>query len=208
MIRVLIVDGSSAVRVILTRELSKHGELEVVGVADNPYTARDMIIELNPDIAVMGFKMPIMDGVTFLKKLMKYYPLPVIMISAPSLSLAVEAKRAGAVDLFYSPQRIDEIKSFAHLLATRIKSVILEKQKLSEKTFKLAEKYLEPLIEIFNDEVKSIVMTSVRTPNNSQVAFFTKNIHESDTEHARENIDSESLEIDYFIKKNKGLLIN
>lgn len=208
MIRVLIVDGSSAIRVILTRELSKQEELEVVGVADNPYTARDMIIELNPDIVVMGFKMPIMDGLTFLKKLMKYYPLPVIMISAPSLSLASEAKKAGAVDLFYSPQRIDEIKSFAYLLAKRIKSVMLEKQELSQKTFNLAEKYLGSLIDIFEDEVKSIVMTSLGIPNDDQGVFFTKSIHELDTEQAKENIEPEKFEIDYFMKKSKGLFIN
>lgn len=208
MIRVLIIDGSSAIRVILTRELSRQNELEVVGVADNPYTARDMIIDLNPDIVVMGFKMPIMDGLTFLKKLMKYYPLPVIMISAPSLSSALEAKKAGAVDLFYSPQRIDEIKSFAYLLATRIKSVMLERQKLSEKSFKLAEKYMDSLIEIFEDEVKSTVIASLGISNDGQGKSFARNVHELNTEQTKENVDSESFEIEYFIKKNKGLFIN
>lgn len=207
MIRVLIVDGSSIVKVMLNRELSKYEGLEVVGMADDPYTARDMIIELKPDIIIMGFKMPLMDGVTFLKKLMKYYPLPVIMISAPSLKLALEAKKAGAVDLFYSPQYTHEIKSFARLLAIRIKSVISEKQKQS---FILTEKYLESLIRIFDDEVKSLAMTSIQVPINKQGAFFTLSTYESNnTQQSKENTDSsDSFEINYFIKKNKGLFIN
>ncbi len=141
MIRVLIVDGSSTIRLMLSRELSKHGEIEIIGTTDEPYSARDMIIELNPDIVIMGFKVPVIDGVTFLKKLMKYHPLPVIMISAPSLSLALEAKKVGAIEIFYSPQYPHEIKSFARLLATRIKSVMSERQKILEQSFKLAEKY-------------------------------------------------------------------
>ncbi len=209
MIRVLIVDGSSTIRLMLSRELSKHGEIEIIGTTDEPYSARDMIIELNPDIVIMGFKVPVIDGVTFLKKLMKYHPLPVIMISAPSLSLALEAKKVGAIEIFYSPQYPHEIKSFARLLATRIKSVMSERQKILEQSFKLAEKYAESLIKIFDDEVKSTIMVSTQIPSNKQGAFFILNTHElNNTKEPEENIESENFEIDYLIKKNKWLFIN
>lgn len=209
MIRVLIVDGSSIIKVMLNQELSKYEGLEIVGMADDPYTARDMIIELKPDIIIMGFKMPMMDGVTFLKKLMKYYPLPVIMISTPSLTLAAEAKKAGAADLFYSPQYPHEVKSFARLLATRIKSVISERQKISKQSYNLTEKYLESLIKIFDDEIKSLVMASIQVPSNKQGAFFTLSTYESsNTQQTKENVESEGFKIDYLIKKNKGLFIN
>lgn len=209
MIRVLIIDGSSTIKLLLGRELSKCEDLKIVGMADNPYTARDIIIEQKPDIVIMGFKMPIMDGITFLKKLMRYYPLPVIMISAPSLSSALEAKKAGAVDLFYSPQYPQEVKSFARLLASRIKSIISERQKILEQHLKLTEKYVESLVRIFDDEVKSFVMTSAKTPSNKQGAFFTLNTQElNNIQETEENIGLENFEIDYFIKKNKRLFIN
>ncbi len=101
-VRVLIVDDSALVRNMLERNLSRDPEIEVVGTAPDPYVARDKIVALKPDVVSLDIEMPRMDGLTFLKKLMSYYPLPVIILSSLTPkggAIAVEALEAGAVDV-------------------------------------------------------------------------------------------------------------
>lgn len=101
-VRVLIVDDSAIVRELLQRNLSRDPEIEVVGTAPDPYVARDKIVALKPDVVSLDIEMPRMDGITFLKKLMTYYPLPVIILSSLTPkggALAIEALEAGAVDV-------------------------------------------------------------------------------------------------------------
>ncbi len=81
-IRVLIVDDSAIVRKIFTQELGKYPDIEVVGAAPDPYVARDKIVRLNPDVITLDVEMPRMDGLTFLRKLMKYHPTPTIIVSS------------------------------------------------------------------------------------------------------------------------------
>jgi two-component system, chemotaxis family, protein-glutamate methylesterase/glutaminase len=105
-IRVLIVDDSAIVRRLLSEALASEPDLEVVGTAPDPYVARDKIISLRPDVLTLDIEMPRMDGLTFLKKLMQFYPLPVIVISslAQSSSLtALEALQCGAVEVLAKP---------------------------------------------------------------------------------------------------------
>ena len=75
MIKVLIVDDSAVVRKILADELSRHRDIEVIGTAVNPYVARDKIVKLRPDVITLDIEMPKMDGLTFLSKLMKHFPI-------------------------------------------------------------------------------------------------------------------------------------
>jgi two-component system chemotaxis response regulator CheB len=106
MIRVLVVDDSALVRRVLTEELSKFGDIEVVGAAVDPYAARDKILELRPDVLTLDIEMPRMDGLSFLAKLMKYHPLPVVIVSslAPENSdTAVRALAMGAVEVVSKP---------------------------------------------------------------------------------------------------------
>ena len=72
MLRVLIIDDSALVRKIISAGLSKAADIEVVGTATDPYDARDKILELNPDVLTLDINMPRMDGLSFLKKLMKF----------------------------------------------------------------------------------------------------------------------------------------
>ena len=55
--------------------------MEVVGCAADPYAARELIVKTNPDVLTLDIEMPRMDGLTFLRKLMKYHPMPVIVIT-------------------------------------------------------------------------------------------------------------------------------
>ena len=105
-IRVLIVDDSAIVRRLLSEALASEPDLEVVGTAPDPYVARDKIISLRPDVLTLDIEMPRMDGLTFLKKLMQFYPLPVIVISSlaqSSSQTALEALQCGAVEVLAKP---------------------------------------------------------------------------------------------------------
>ena len=80
-IKVIIVDDSAIVRKIFSNELSKHEDIEVIGTAPDPYVARDKIVRLRPDVITLDIEMPRMDGLSFLRKLMKYFPVPTVMVS-------------------------------------------------------------------------------------------------------------------------------
>jgi two-component system, chemotaxis family, protein-glutamate methylesterase/glutaminase len=106
MIRVLIVDDSAVVRKLLAEELSSYDDIEVVGSAVDPYAARDKIVQLQPDVLTLDLEMPRMDGLTFLTKLMKYYPIPVVVVSSltPQNSpTALRALELGAVEVISKP---------------------------------------------------------------------------------------------------------
>jgi two-component system chemotaxis response regulator CheB len=106
MIRVLIVDDSAVVRKVLTDELSKYDDIEVVGSAVDPYVARDKIVKLRPDVLTLDVEMPRMNGLAFLAKLMKHYPLPVVVVSSltPANSeAAMQALALGAVEVVCKP---------------------------------------------------------------------------------------------------------
>jgi two-component system, chemotaxis family, protein-glutamate methylesterase/glutaminase len=105
-IRVLVVDDSAVVRKIFSAELGRDAEIEVVGTAPDPYVARDRIVQLKPDVVTLDIEMPRMDGITFLRKLMHHYPLPVIIVSSLTPKggdLALEAMEIGAVDVLCKP---------------------------------------------------------------------------------------------------------
>ena len=75
-IKVLIIDDSAVVRKILSSELGKTGEIEVVGTAPNPIIGRDKIVMLKPDVIILDVEMPEMDGLTFLEKLLEICIMP------------------------------------------------------------------------------------------------------------------------------------
>lgn len=112
-VKVLIVEDSLVFRSLLADNLRKDPEIEVVATARDPFEARDMIIEHNPDVMTLDIEMPRMTGIEFLKKLMPQHPMPVVMIS--SLSEKVfDAMQAGAVDFVAKPNTCNrmELKDF------------------------------------------------------------------------------------------------
>lgn len=103
----LVVDDSALVREILSQGLGLDPDIEVVGVASDPYMARDKIVRLKPDVLTLDVEMPRMDGVEFLRRLMPQYPLPVVMVSAltgEGAKTTLEALEAGAVDYVTKPR--------------------------------------------------------------------------------------------------------
>lgn len=124
-IKVLVVDDSSIVRQTLERELSGVADIQVVGSAPDPYVARDMIVQLQPDVITLDIEMPRMDGLSFLKKLMKYKPLPVIVVSSLAKhgsEIALEAMNSGAVEVMCKPGAAYSVGEMAMELAEKIRA--------------------------------------------------------------------------------------
>lgn len=106
-IKVLIVDDSALVRKLLSELLGSDHAIEVVGVAQDPYIAREKIKELNPDVLTLDVEMPRMDGLTFLRNLMRLRPMPVVMVSSlteQGADVTLQALETGAVDFVTKPK--------------------------------------------------------------------------------------------------------
>ena len=106
-IKVLIVDDSALVRKMLKEMLSSDPALQVIGTASDPFDAREKIKLLHPDVLTLDVEMPKMDGVTFLKNLMRLHPLPVVMVSTlteKGADVTFEAMDLGAVDFVTKPK--------------------------------------------------------------------------------------------------------
>ncbi len=129
-IRVLIVDDSAVVRSMLTRELARDPRIAVVGTAPDPYVARDMIVELQPDVLTLDVEMPRMDGITFLRRLMAVHPLPVIVLSSltgQGTQTAIDAMAAGAVDVVCKGDSSFALADMGRALIEKVKLAAVSK---------------------------------------------------------------------------------
>jgi len=124
--RVLIVDDSAIVRRMLSNALQHEPDIEVVGLATDPFVARDLILQHKPDVLTLDIEMPRMDGLTFLRQLMVHKPLPVIIVSSVTQegsAASFEALAAGAVDVIAKPGGPYSVGDIAEKLKYRIRSV-------------------------------------------------------------------------------------
>jgi two-component system chemotaxis response regulator CheB len=106
-IKVLVVDDSSLIRGIISAIVNEQPDMMVVGAAPDPLAARDMIRTLNPDVLTLDIEMPHMNGLSFLKRLMRVRPMPVVMLSSHTQQgsdIAFRALTLGAVDFVAKPQ--------------------------------------------------------------------------------------------------------
>lgn len=105
--KVLIVDDSAVMRQLLTEILSRDPAIEVIGAASDPFIAREKILRLQPDVLTLDVEMPRMDGLTFLEKLMRGHPMPVVMVSSLTergCETTFRALELGAVDFVTKPK--------------------------------------------------------------------------------------------------------
>jgi two-component system chemotaxis response regulator CheB len=145
-IKVLIVDDSATARAVLTEILSKDSEITSIDTAVDAYVARDKIVKNKPDVICLDVEMPRMDGITFLRKLMKHMPVPVVMVSSltqKGAKTTLDALEAGAVDFIAKPhsniyEGSDEIRQE---LLEKVKSAAKAKVQVKE----LDTKILKPL---------------------------------------------------------------
>ncbi len=122
-IAVLIVDDSATIRAMLRALLQQEPQISVCGEAADPYEARAAIKALKPDVITLDIEMPNMDGLTFLRNLMRLHPLPTVMISSLTDSgtqASVEALRIGAVDCIHKPAA-GEIENISAEIVAKIK---------------------------------------------------------------------------------------
>lgn len=106
-IKVLVVDDSAVIRKLLSSIIDDQPDMEVVGTASDPYIAREKIKQLNPDVITLDIEMPRMDGITFLRNLMRLRPMPVIMISTltqAGADITLESLKIGAFDFVAKPR--------------------------------------------------------------------------------------------------------
>ena len=124
-IKVLVVDDSAVVRKVFTEVLSHEQGIDIIGTAPDPFVARDKIVRLKPDVITLDLEMPRMDGLTFLKKLMRYHPMPVIIVSSLTPSggkLALEAIESGAVEVLSKPGSSFSVGEMRQQLADKIRA--------------------------------------------------------------------------------------
>ena len=129
-VRVLVVDDSALMRQLLSSMMQSDRDIEVVGAAPDPLVARQMIKDLNPDVVTLDVEMPNMDGISFLEKIMKLRPMPVLMISSLTQAGAeatLQALELGAVDYIAKP-KVDLQQGLAEKQAE-----IVEKVKIAAK---------------------------------------------------------------------------
>lgn len=130
-IRVLVVDDSILFRETLSKELKKDPEIEIVGMAGDPFEARDKIVQLRPDVLTLDVEMPKMDGIEFLRKLMPQYPMPVIVSSTVRESV-FDALDAGAVDFVAKPdmKKTGSVEAYGRDMVSKVKIAAKAKLKL------------------------------------------------------------------------------
>ena len=124
-VRVLVVDDSAIVRKILTECLAAETDIEVVGTAPDALIAREKIRALNPDVVTLDIEMPRLDGISFLRELMKERPMPVIIISSIAgrgCAAALEAIEAGAIEVLAKPSGPYSVGDLRLVLANKIRS--------------------------------------------------------------------------------------
>ena len=160
-IKVLIIDDSAVIRSIVKELLLTDESIEVVGEAKDPFVARDLIKELNPDVLTLDVEMPKMDGITFLKNLMRLRPMPVVMLSTlttKGAEITFKALELGAVDFIAKPsfEQLNVNKDlFKDNLIEKVKSAVT----VDQKSFRLKQQLQSP------DEVTVHAFTGCKRMN-------------------------------------------
>lgn len=107
-VRALVVDDSPTMRAMVSHSLSQDPGIEVIGTADGPHSAREMIKTLNPDVITLDIEMPGMNGLDFLEKIMRLRPMPVVMLSTLTgrgAEATIRALELGAFDCYEKPKQ-------------------------------------------------------------------------------------------------------
>ncbi|MFL6699742.1 MAG: chemotaxis response regulator protein-glutamate methylesterase [Vitreoscilla sp.] len=125
--RVVVVDDSALVRSLLTEIINRQSDMECVGSASDPFAAREMIRNLNPDVITLDVEMPRMDGIDFLSKLMRLRPMPVVMVSTLTergAEVTLKALELGAIDFVAKPKIgvADGLKQLADEITEKVRT--------------------------------------------------------------------------------------
>lgn len=166
-IKVLVIDDSAAVREVLTQILNQDPDIEVTDTAFDPYDAVKKIAENLPDVITLDIEIPRMDGLTFLGKLMKQHPIPVVVISSltgEGSEIGIRALKLGACEIItkpkvsnmelmeeYSIRITDAVKAAALIGRTRVKP---SRRMLADAVqFAAKSTQLKPFYNVFSEKV-------------------------------------------------------
>ncbi len=201
-INVLIVDDSLLIRKMFAELLDSDPDINVVGVAVDPYDAREKIKSLNPDVITLDIEMPKMDGLEFLRKIMSLRPMPVIMVSSltqKGAEFTFEALEIGAVD--YVPKtgsRSFDVNSLGDELIAKVKAAARARVSCPPKERK--RKSAEPINFSGNDSkiiaigsstggVEALGEVLPRLPANSPAVVVTQHMPEKFTKSFANRLD-------------------
>lgn len=175
-IRVLIIDDAGSMRELYKRLLEPNPEIEVAGAAVDAVEGREMVLRLQPDVILLDLEMPRIDGITFLRQLMRYRPVPTLVISAAtsgSDEKAMEALRAGAFDVIPKLQAADKLVDFAPMLAEKIQQAALAKPKRID----FAATALEDLQALESKPSRLIIAVGASTGGTSAVEYIITHLN-------------------------------
>ena len=154
----VVVDDSALIRQLLREIINRSHDMTVVGVAADPYEARELIRNTNPDVISLDIEMPKMDGLAFLEKLMRLRPTPVVMVSTlteQGSDAALQALALGAVDVVAKP-KLDVVRGmeeYAEVLCEKLRMAARAKpQRLAAEVLpvlsadSILKKYARPVL--------------------------------------------------------------
>jgi len=164
MIKVLVIDDSPLIRRLLTEVLSQAKDLIVVGCAEDPYQAREMIKQLKPDVITLDIEMPKMDGISFLKNLMRLRPMPVVMISTLTKKgspITLEALELGAVDFIAKPtiNVSQQFIQYAQFVQQKVRTAASARVR----SFKMSQDKPQDVVSISEFDLKAVVAIGAST---------------------------------------------
>ena len=171
-VRVLVVDDSPLMRALLREIINAAPDLEVVGEAGDPYEAREAIKALNPDVLTLDVEMPRMDGLTFLRNLMRLRPMPVIMISSltkQGSQITLDALETGALD--YVPKPQGDLREGLEQLAEAIQEKLRMAARVSRDVLLLRQNRLQAMA-----ARKTAAQDAARTPAPSAFSPHTRKL--------------------------------
>ncbi len=151
-IKVLVIDDSTVIRNIIKDALSQAPNIVVVGEAEDPIVARELIKKLNPDVLTLDVEMPKMDGITFLTNLMRLRPMPVIMLSTlttKGANITLQALELGAVDFIAKPS-VQELLATKDSFKETLIYKITQSATVDQKNFKLSSNLTKDSLESIN----------------------------------------------------------
>ncbi|WP_354623985.1 chemotaxis response regulator protein-glutamate methylesterase [Psychromonas sp. MME2] len=164
-IKVLVVDDSSFFRRRVSEIINNSPALEVIGTANNGLEAVEMVAKLKPDVVTMDIEMPVMDGITAVKKIMASNPVPILMFSSlthQGASATLDALEAGAAD--FLPKKFEDIardkEEAITLLQQRIKAIA------SKRVHRVITPTTQPTITKTTSRAPSATLTALQKLNN------------------------------------------
>ncbi|MBN1379693.1 MAG: chemotaxis-specific protein-glutamate methyltransferase CheB [Gammaproteobacteria bacterium] len=175
-IRVLIIDDAASMRELYTRILGQSEEVAVIGTAADAIQGREMVLRLQPEVILLDLEMPQVDGITFLKQLMRYQPIPTLIISAATTgndAKAFEALRAGAIDVIPKLQAADKLIDFAPMLIQKI----IDASKTRPRRIEFATSAMEDLHALEPKPSKLVIAVGASTGGTSAVEYIITHLN-------------------------------